>query len=294
MLGEPRTASSRLVLAQAFNSLGTTIGPFVGSILILRAAQAPGEAGARAADVTSVQGPYLALAASLFAMAVVIAMVRLPRIESQEGSKSTSAVDGGVWRHRHLVLGAIAVFCYVGAEVAIGSLLVNFMGRPDVAGLSEETAGKYLSLYWGGAMVGRFIGAGVLIRVRPGRVLAVNAIVAALLLACVLLFAGKVAMWSLLAIGLLNSIMFPTIFTLAIADLGIRTGAGSGVLCMAIVGGAVVPVLQGMIADGIGLLYSFVVPLVCYLYIAHYGSRGHEHAGAPWRGEESPVSAAGR
>ena len=149
------------------------------------------------------------------------------------------------------------------------------MERPEIAGLSAETGGKYLSLYWGGAMVGRFIGALVMTRVKPGRVLAFNAFAAAALLLVAMLFAGKAAMWALLLVGLFNSIMFPTIFTLAIEGLGKHTGAGSGVLCMAIVGGAIMPVVQGLFADNISLLYSFAIPLVCYLYIAHYGLKGH-------------------
>jgi FHS family L-fucose permease-like MFS transporter len=276
ILGAPQTASSRLVLTQAFNSLGTTIGPYVGAILILSAVPAPGESS-QAAQAASVQGPYLGLAAALFVIAVLIALVRLPQVEASESVELDTAATSlsSVWQYRHLVLGAVAIFVYVGAEVSIGSFLVNFMGRPEIAGLPEDVAGKYLSLYWGGAMVGRFIGAAVLTRVQPAYVLIANAAATVLLLVSAMTFAGETAMWSLLAIGLFNSIMFPTIFTLAIAGLGRHTGAGSGVLCMAIVGGAIVPVLQGMFADRISLLYSFVIPLVCYLYIAHYGYKGH-------------------
>jgi FHS family L-fucose permease-like MFS transporter len=276
ILGAPQTASSRLVLTQAFNSLGTTIGPYVGAILILSAVSAPGESS-QAAQAASVQGPYLGLAAALFVIAVLIALVRLPQVEASEFVELDTAATSrsSVWQYRHLVLGAVAIFVYVGAEVSIGSFLVNFMGRPEIAGLPEDVAGKYLSLYWGGAMVGRFIGAAVLTRVQSAYVLIVNAAATVLLLVSAMTFAGETAMWSLLAIGLFNSIMFPTIFTLAIAGLGRHTGAGSGVLCMAIVGGAIVPVLQGMFADRISLLYSFVIPLVCYLYIAHYGYKGH-------------------
>lgn len=281
ILGPARTASSRLTLTQAFNSLGTTIGPFLGSVLILAAVVPEGDAVSKAAaEAATVQGPYLGLAAVLFVIAIVIAVVRLPKIEAPQepadapGSAAYQRHDS-VWGYRHLVLGAIAIFVYVGAEVSIGSFLVNFMERPEIAGLSAETGGKYLSLYWGGAMVGRFIGAIVMTRVKPGRVLAFNALVAGTLLLVAMLFAGKAAMWALLLIGLFNSIMFPTIFTLAIEGLGKHTGAGSGVLCMAIVGGAIVPVIQGLFADNINLLYSFVIPLTCYLYIAHYGLKGH-------------------
>lgn len=282
ILGPPQTASSRLTLTQAFNSLGTTIGPFLGSVLILAAVKPQGDdAAAKAAEAAAVQGPYIVLALVLFVIAVVIALVKLPQIEAQQQPSDVPAGVGAyqqhesVWAYRHLVFGAIGIFVYVGAEVSIGSFLVNFMSQPDIGGLTEETAGKYLSLYWGGAMVGRFIGAAVMTRIKPGRVLAFNAVVTACLLLIAMLFAGKTAMWALLAIGLFNSIMFPTIFTLAIEGLGKHTGAGSGVLCMAIVGGAIVPVIQGFFADTISLLYSFVIPLVCYLYIAYYGAKGH-------------------
>jgi hypothetical protein len=179
-----------------------------------------------------------------------------------------------------LVFGAVAIFTYVGAEVSIGSFLVNFMSRPEIGGLTESAAGKYLSLYWGGAMVGRFIGAAVLRKVKPGYVLAFNASVVTLLLALAMTVGGGAAMVAVIAIGLFNSIMFPTIFTLAIDGLGPRTGEGSGVLCMAIVGGAIVPVVQGYAADHIGILLSFIVPLVCYLYIVHYGLKGHQTGAA--------------
>lgn len=285
ILGPPQTASTRLTLTQAFNSLGTTVGPFLGSVLILSAvAPAQDQATQAAAEAATVQMPYLGLAATLFVIAVIIAATRLPSIEAVD--QPAGAADAArhphdsLWSYRHLVLGAVGIFVYVGAEVAIGSILVNFMERPEIGGLSAETAGKYLSLYWGGAMVGRFIGSAILARVSPGKVLAFNATVAAGLLLLAMVTAGTMAMWSLLAIGLFNSIMFPTIFTLAIAGLGKHTGAASGVLCMAIVGGAIVPALQGLFVDHISLLYSFVIPLVCYLYIVHYGLRGHRRAGA--------------
>lgn len=281
ILGSPETASSRLTLTQAFNSLGTTIGPFVGSLLILSVTiDAPDGAARQAAEAAVVQGPYLGLAGLLFVIAVLIALVHLPQIlasgAASEAPEAEAHIERSVWQYRHLVLGAVAIFVYVGAEVSIGSFLVNFMSQKEIAGLSEETAGKYLSLYWGGAMVGRFIGAAVLARINPGRVLAFNAIIVALLLALAMTAAGETAMYALLAIGLFNSIMFPTIFALGVEGLGRHTGAGSGVLCMAIVGGAIVPVLQGVMADNVSLLYSFVIPLVCYAYIAYYGLKGHK------------------
>jgi FHS family L-fucose permease-like MFS transporter len=284
ILGPPETASSRLNLTQAFNSLGTTIGPALGTLLILSVATAGSNPSALEAvtEARAVQGPYLGLAAALFAIALIVGLVGLPKIEAgKAGGQSSAAIQGGrdssLWAHRPLVLGVIAIFVYVGAEVSIGSFLVNFMGQPQIAALPAETAGKYLSLYWGGAMVGRFIGSAVLARIRPGTVLAFNACVAAALLVLAMTVAGPTAMWALLAIGLFNSIMFPTIFTLAISGLGRRTGEGSGLLCMAIVGGALVPLAQGWLADRAGILYSFVLPLLCYLYIAYYGRRGSAH-----------------
>jgi FHS family L-fucose permease-like MFS transporter len=290
ILGPPATASSRLNLTQAFNSLGTIIGPYLGTMFILAAAAPVPQAGVQAvAEARVVQGPYLVLAAVLVVIALVIGLVHLPKIEAQSATGGAANDSGqpdtlrSVWEHRPLVFGAIAIFVYVGAEVSIGSVLVNFMEQKDIGGLDVVTAGKYLSFYWGGAMVGRFIGSAVLRSIRPGTVLAFNALVAAVLLAIAIITAGHLAMWAVLAVGLFNSIMFPTIFTLAIEGLGRRTGEGSGVLCMAIVGGAIIPVGTGWIADHSTLLYSFTLPLVCYLYIAWYGRRGHLPVGAPLR-----------
>jgi FHS family L-fucose permease-like MFS transporter len=187
-----------------------------------------------------------------------------------------NAVSGSLWQQRHLVLGVVAIFLYVGAEVAIGSFLVNYMAEPDIAGLSENAAGRYLAFYWGGAMVGRFIGSALLQKQKPGRVLAFNAAAAVALLTLAMLTKGSLAMWSVLAIGLFNSIMFPTIFTLAIERLGKRTGEGSGALCMAIVGGALIPLLMGYFADRTGVQHSFWVPALCYAYIVFYGLKGSE------------------
>ncbi|MBI3145130.1 MAG: L-fucose:H+ symporter permease [Pseudogulbenkiania sp.] len=291
MLGKPETASSRLNLTQAFNSLGTAIGPLVGSVLILAVAIKPAQelsglsaeqlAAYAAVEASSVQTPYLILAALLFALAVIIGLFKLPQVkeaetpaEAPKGNAVYHAHDS-VWGYRHLVLGAVGIFVYVGAEVSIGSFLVSLMGQPQIAGLSEAVAGKYLALYWTGAMVGRFIGGVVMRKIKPGYVLAFNALVNALLIALAMSAGGKAAMWGLIAIGLFNSIMFPTIFSLAIEGLGKFTGEGSGVLCMAIVGGAIVPLIQAFFADRIGILYSFVVPLVCYAYIVFYGLKGH-------------------
>ena len=279
ILGPPETSASRLNLTQAFNSLGTTVGPYFGSTLILSAAVTAGTIDV-AQEIRTVQGPYLGLAGVLFLIAIVFAQFRLPVVpgttDATAATDAAGAPTRSVWQYRHLVLGAVAIFVYVGAEVSIGSFLVNFMAQPEIGGMTEREAGQnYLFLYWGGAMVGRFIGAYVLRKMKPGYVLAFNALCVIALLTIAMALSGRIAMWSVLAIGLFNSIMFPTIFTLAIAKLGRHTGEGSGVLCMAIVGGAIVPVIQGYFADQMGILPSFFVPAICYAYIVYYGMRGH-------------------
>ena len=268
-LGPSETSASRLNLTQAFNSLGTTLGPLLGAALILGL-------GSEASEVSTVQGPYIALAVTLCLIAVVFSRFKLPVVSADAAVDDPNAVSGSLWQQRHLVLGVVAIFMYVGAEVAIGSFLVNYMAEPDIAGLPESSAGRYLAFYWGGAMVGRFIGSAVLQKQKPGRVLAFNATVVVLLLILAMLTKGALAMWSVLAIGLFNSIMFPTIFTLAIERLGKRTGEGSGALCMAIVGGALIPVLMGYFADRMGVQHSFWVPALCYAYIVFYGLKGSE------------------
>jgi len=181
---------------------------------------------------------------------------------------------GKALQFRHLKLGAIGIFVYVGAEVSIGSFLINFLSEPKIAGISEAEAAHYIAYYWGGAMVGRFIGAMVMQKISASKVLAFNSIFAILLVTLAMSFDGSIAMWSILAVGLFNSIMFPTIFSLAIAKLGDVTSHGAGVLCLAIVGGAVVPLLQGMLADVIGIQQAFILPILCYLFIVYYAVAG--------------------
>ncbi|GEK09049.1 sugar MFS transporter [Pseudoalteromonas peptidolytica] len=268
-LGDPKTASSRLNLAQALNALGTTVGPIVGGILLF------GTAGTltveAAANADSVKIPYLILAAALLSIAIVFAFLKLPII-----AEHTEAVDCKAKNHKliqapHLVMGVFAIFSYVGAEVAIGSFLVNYFAQPEIAGLKEHAAAKLIGYYWGGAMVGRFIGSAVLKTVAPSKAVAFNAVVIILLLALTMSTQGNIAMIAVLAIGLFNSIMFPTIFSMAIEGLGSLTSKGSGWLCLAIVGGAIVPLLQGVVADNFHIQISFIVPLVFYVYIAWYG-----------------------
>ena len=287
ILGRTETASSRLILTQAFNSLGTTIAPIFGSALILAKAAQPAAsirdmgsaelAAYRSAEAGTVQTPYFWLALALLVIAGIFAVIKLPQIEAaggEAGAVGKGDSDRSAWSHRHLVLGAIAIFVYVGGEVSIGSFLINYIGQPDIGGLKEAEAGRYISIYWGGAMVGRFVGSYLTTVFRPNRYLAANAIAAAMLVTVSMLTSGHIAMWSILAVGLCNSIMFPTIFTLAIAGLGKHTGQGSGILCTAIVGGALIPLLQGFLADRLGIQHAFFIPVLCYAYIAYYGFLG--------------------
>jgi FHS family L-fucose permease-like MFS transporter len=209
-------------------------------------------------------------------LAIVIAAFKLPPIPEAQRS---SAVDlstnkASVWRYPHLTLGALAIFLYVGAEVSIGSFLVNYFNQPEIGNLPEKTAARFVSFYWGGAMLGRFVGAAILQRVRAGTLLAIAATAACVLVLTSTLTFGQVALWSIILVGFFNSVMFPNIFTLGIAGLGPLTGAASGVLVTAIVGGAIIPVLQGALADRIGIHHAFVLPAACYLYIIFYALKG--------------------
>ena len=267
-LGPEKTASSRLNLAQALNSLGTTVGPYVGGILFFGAA---GSLTANAATAESVKVPYLMLAGALMTIAIIFAFFKLPQISAHNGSETDHANMGSLTKAPHLIMGVIGIFCYVGAEVSIGSFLVNYFGEAHIAGLEEHAAAKLIAYYWGGAMVGRFIGSVVLQKIAPSKAITFNAIVAIALLLVTIFTEGNIALYSVLAIGLFNSILFPTIFSVAIEGLGSLTSKGSGWLCLAIVGGALVPLLQGVVADTVNIQQSFFVPVICYVFIAWYG-----------------------
>lgn len=268
-LGPAETASSRLTMTQAFNSLGTTVAPFFGAFLLF----SHGEGMEATVTGEEVQIPYLILATALAALAITFLFLKLPKIQETE---ELNVLGGSAWSYRHLVLGAVGIFVYVGAEVSIGSFLVNFIGQDDTMGLGEGQASKLIALYWGGAMVGRFIGAAVMQKVPAGKVLTFNAGIAIFLLLVCVSASGPIAVYAVLGVGLFNSIMFPTIFSLALKGLGKHTAQGSGILCLAIVGGAIVPLLQGALADSIGVQLAFLLPAVCYLYIAFYGVKGHK------------------
>lgn len=270
-LGSNKTAATRLNLTQAFNSLGTTVAPAFGGLLILGvAANATPESHAQA-----VQVPYLLITLALIVLAVVVAILKLPSIETQHAESARLGLKV-LKDHPHLLFGVIAIFVYVGGEVSIGSFLVNFLGEAHIGNMPEAVAATYVSYYWGGAMVGRFIGAFVMLHLPAHRVLAANAIVAGLLVVTAMVTNGNLAFWAILLVGFFNSIMFPTIFSLSLARMGNYTSQASGLLCLAIVGGALVPLAQGLLADSIGLQFAFIIPVICYLYITWFGAVGSQ------------------
>jgi FHS family L-fucose permease-like MFS transporter len=290
VLGPSRTASSRLNLTQAFNSLGTTIAPYVGGILILAGAplsssqlrqlSGPALLAYRQHEASTVKIPYIGIALALTALALAIAMFNLPKIETTRefrpmGDVDTAARD--LWKQRQLVLGALGIFLYVGAEVAIGSFLINYFTQPEIGNMSVKTAAGLVSLYWFGAMVGRFIGAAGLQKLSPRTVLGTVAVVACILVVISMLSTGWLAMGSIILVGLFNSVMFPSIFALGVDGLGPLTAKGSGLLVQAIVGGAIIPLAEGALADHIGIHHAFILPALCYVYIAYYGYRGSVH-----------------
>jgi len=283
VLGKPETASSRLNLTQAFNSLGTFLAPFFGGLLILSAApktmvdiraMAPDVLQAyRLHEAATVKTPYVGLGITLVLLAIAIGSFKLPKIEHAQ-HKVGEKVNDSIWRHPNLIFGAIAIFVYVGGEVSIGSFLVNYFGQPEIGGLTEKVAASFVAFYWGGAMVGRFIGSALLQKVSTRGLLGICAVCAASLVAISMLGTGHVAMYSIILVGFFNSIMFPSIFTLGVAELGPLTGDGSGVMIMAIVGGAIIPLAQGAIADRIGIHHAFFLPVICYLYILFFALSG--------------------
>jgi MFS transporter, FHS family, L-fucose permease len=363
VLGRPETASSRLNLTQAFNSLGTFLAPFFGGMLILsgealsadrlKALSPDALQTYRLQQAASVKGPYLGLGIALVLLAIAIGSFKLPKIEHAQ-HKAGEKVGDSIWKHPNLIFGAIGIFVYVGAEVAIGSFLVNYFSQPEIGGLTEKVAASFVALYWGGAMVGRFFGSAILsgtraltmtvsaaggvvaylistfvahtwasylatppdhfsagallwalgsivvkaqplfglvvivaaflaiiaaIRTGPltaptGMLLGLCALSAAALVAISMLTTGHTAMYSIILVGFFNSIMFPSIFTLGVAELGPLTGDGSGVMIMAIVGGAIIPLAQGWIADHIGIHHAFFLPVICYIYILFFALSG--------------------
>jgi FHS family L-fucose permease-like MFS transporter len=289
VLGPEKTASSRLNFTQAFNSLGTVLGPLFGGLLILSAAPVALEViqgmsplqfrEYQLQQASSVKLPYLGLAITLFLLGLVIAKFKLPVIAAVEPH---GEVHDSIWKYPRLVMGAIGIFVYVGAEVGIGSFLVNYMSQPNIGNISLQLAAKFVSLYWGGAMIGRFIGSAVLQKVRTGTLLGLSALAAFLLVTISMLTFGHLAMWTILLVGFFNSTMFPSIFTLSIEGLGPMTSKGSTLLVCAIVGGAIIPKLQGVLADRIGIHHAFILPALCYVYIALFAFKNNKpHSEAP-------------
>lgn len=284
LLGTPHLASSRLNLAQALNSLGTTLAPKLGGLLILSTAVLGAAELAKLPPAQQlayklqqahmVQLPYLGIATVLFVLAFVVWLFHLPQLENVDEADDARHRFADALAHRRVWFGMLAIFLYVGAEVSIGSFMINYLSLPQIGGMSEARAAGFVSLYWGGAMVGRFIGSALLTRMDTRRLLGAVATVAGLLVLTTMLTSGHIALWSIVAIGLFNSVMFPNIFTLGIEKFGALTGKVSSLLVMAIVGGAVIPLLQGVLADRIGVQHAFVLPLICYAYIGFYGLRG--------------------
>ena len=275
-LGTPETAPGRLTMTQAFNSLGTTIAPFFGAILILgfsvEGTELLVQAQRQTQQLEVVQLPYIILSTCLLFLALIFSYLDLPVIDSHQG-QPTSAYPPPVslYSQRNLLLGSLGIFLYVGAEVSIGSFLINFLAQPHIANTTESEGAKLIAYYWGGAMIGRFIGAMVMQFIKPGLCLAFNAAVSIMLILLAVSQSGSVAMYAILAVGLFNSIMFPTIFSLALKGLKNHSSRGSGLLCLAIVGGAIVPLLQGLMADIVSIQQSFLLPMLCYVFIAYFG-----------------------
>jgi FHS family L-fucose permease-like MFS transporter len=291
-LGPPETSAARLNLAQAFNSFGTFVAPFFGGALILGTTQISQDklnsysAAAlqlyRTQQASSVRLPYLGIGLTLVLLAVSFAVLKMPTMDFtrdiRPGELDSDAAGDSVWRHPVLLAGALGIFVYVGAEVSIGSFLVNYFGLPNISAFPERTAAKYVSLYWGGAMVGRFVGSWLLTKVRTSTVLGTAAVVACGLVTTSILTHGHTAMWAILAVGLFNSVMFPSIFTVGLSGLGPLTSKGSSLMVAAIVGGALIPLAEGHLADAVGVQHAFVIPAVCYIYIALFGYLGGRRA----------------
>jgi len=273
ILGPESTASIRLNLAQAANSIGGTIAPLIAGAYILTD---PGKLATPASIAHTVRGPYILIGGALLLLGLAVAFSHLPPItetkEFRPGKEGDSILNRSIWSYRHTVLGALGIFFYVGVEVGLASIAVNYFKTQGMSSL--KTASYLVSLYWFGALVGRLLGAGIMTRVKPGKLLGIFGFTAAALITVSAFTSGWVAIWTLVLCGFFNSVMFPNIFTLGIAGLGPMTSKGSGLIMTAIVGGAVIPYLLGKLADQVGIQAAFVLPVICYLYIAYYGMWG--------------------
>jgi FHS family L-fucose permease-like MFS transporter len=271
ILGPEASAPVRLTLAQAFNSIGTTVAPIFAGAFILTD---PTKFATPAAIADTVRTPYIAIAAALLVLGIAVAFSHLPHIDQPPSSHATEGTQASssVWSYRHTVLGALGIFLYVGVEVGLASIAVNYFKSQGMS--SFKTASDLASLYWFGALVGRLLGSWILTKVKSGKLLGIFGFAASALLIISMSTSGNVAIWTMVLCGFFNSIMFPNIFTLGIAGLGPMTSKGSGLIMTAIVGGAIIPALLGAAADRWGIQHAFVIPLICYLYIAWYGLWG--------------------
>jgi FHS family L-fucose permease-like MFS transporter len=273
ILGPEGTSSIRLNLAQAFNSIGGTIAPLIAGAYILTDL---GPDASQSAVAETVRLPYILIAAALLLLGLALAFMHLPHIETTQefrpGREGDPILSRSIWSYGHTVQGAIGIFFYVGVEVGLASIAVDYFKTQGMS--TAETASFLLSLYWLGALIGRLLGAGIMTRVKPGKLLGIFGFTAAALIAISMFTSGWIAIGTLVLCGFFNSVMFPNIFTLGIAGLGPMTSKGSGLIMTAVVGGAVIPPLIGKLADHVGIQYSFVIPVICYLYIAYYGLWG--------------------
>jgi len=273
ILGPEHSAPVRLTLAQALNSLGGTIAPIVAGAYILTD---PAKTATQAAVADTVRVPYLLIAGALLLLGLAVAFMHLPAIAETQAFRPAKPGDPlfgrSIWSYKHTVLGAVGIFFYVGVEVGLASIAVNYFNTQGMS--TAKTASFLVSLYWGGALVGRLLGSWILTKVQSGKLLGIFGFAAAALIAISMFTSGEVAIWTLVLCGFFNSIMFPNIFTLGIVGLGPMTSKGSGLIMTAVVGGAVIPYLLGALADRVGIQHSFVLPVICYLYIAYYGLWG--------------------
>lgn len=287
VLGKPETAASRLNLAGGFNSLGASLGPYVSGLFIFATVALTKEELMRLspealhthhlAEAASVQIPYLVLTGLLFLLALGFVFLKLPTISEIGDHQGEQGGLLDALKFRQLRFGALGIFCYVGAEVTVATYLVSYAGLPEIAGLHEADASRYVSFYWGSAMIGRFLGAALTQKIKSQHLLVGFAAAATLLVATGWLASGMIALIALVAVNFFNSIMWPNIFTLAIDGLGKQTNHGSSILVMMILGGALIPPLQGALADMIGLHGSYFLPILCYAYIMFYGLSGWKH-----------------
>ncbi|MHB8303905.1 MAG: sugar MFS transporter [Acidobacteriaceae bacterium] len=285
VLGPAKTASSRLNLAGAFNSFGTTIAPYIGSLFILSTVpltaiqlhrlSAPAFHAYQLEQAGMVKFPYFIIAVILVSFAAAMALYKLPKIQTYDAAAGLDGLHApNIWQQRHLLLAVVAVFVYVGAEVSIGSFLVNYLSQPEIGNMTEKAAAVYVTFYWGSAMIGRLAGAGITQKLRAGPVLGVAAVAAFALVLTSMLSLGHLAMWSLILVGLFNSIMWPNIFALGLAELGRLTNQGSSLLVAGTIGGAILPLLQGVATDHIGIHHAFFIPALCYVYLCFFGFKG--------------------